>query len=69
MRGDLRLVARIQLVVEDEVAELLDAGVALLSLQTRKRQTRTSFIVRAIRAEVGRLKQEAATSRAASSEG
>lgn len=53
--------ARIQLVVDDEIAELLDAGVALLSLQTRKRQTRTSFIVRAIRAEADRLRQEAAT--------
>ena len=50
--------ARIQLVVEDEVAELLDEGVAVLSLQTRKRQTRTSFIVRAIRAELERLKQD-----------
>ena len=55
-----RCVARIQLVVDDEIAELLDEGVAMLSLQTRKRQTRTSFIILAIRAELERLKQNVA---------
>jgi hypothetical protein len=53
-------VARIQLVVEEEIAALLDEGVALLALRTRSRQTRTSFITRVIREEVERLKREAA---------
>ena len=40
-----------------------DEGVGLLALQTRKRQTRTSLIVRAIRSEVERLKAEVPSSR------
>jgi hypothetical protein len=52
-------VARIQLVVDDEIAEELDQGVALSTIETRERQTRTSFIVRLVRAEVARLRKEA----------
>lgn len=62
-RGQVQDVARIQLVVSDEIAALLDEGVGLLALQTRKRQTRTSLIVRAIRSEVERLKAETPSSR------
>jgi hypothetical protein len=47
--------ARIPLVVKDALAQRLDRAVALLSLQTGQRQTRTSLIVKAIEAEVDRI--------------
>lgn len=50
--------ARIPLVVKDELTTRLDRAVALLSLQTGQRQTRTSFIVRAIEAEIERVARE-----------
>lgn len=59
MRGDVRGVARIQLVVSDEIAEELDQGVALSTIELRERQSRTSFIVRLVRAEVARLRKDA----------
>ena len=51
--------ARLLLVVKDDLASRLDRAVALLTLQTGKRQTRTSLIVRALEAEVARLEAEA----------
>ena len=50
--------ARIPLVVKDDLATRIDRAVALLTLKTGQRQTRTSFIVRAIEAEIERLTQE-----------
>jgi len=41
--------------VKDALAQRLDRAVALLSLQTGQRQTRTSLIVKAIEAEVDRI--------------
>jgi hypothetical protein len=54
-----RRMARIPLVVKDELAAKLDRGVALLTLKTGQRQTRTSFIVRAIETEVEGLERTA----------
>jgi hypothetical protein len=55
------MAARIPLVVKDELAQRLDRAVALLSLQTGQRQTRTSLIVRAMEAEVERIEAAAKT--------
>jgi len=51
--------------VDDQIAEELDQGVALSTIETRERQTRTSFIVRVVRAEVARLRKDAAAGKPA----
>lgn len=52
--------ARVHIAIDDETETKLDRAVALLSLTTGKRQTRTSLIVRALEAELARLEAEAA---------
>ena len=49
---------KVLLVVKDELAARLDRAVALLTLKTGKRQTRTSFIIRAIEMAVEQLEAE-----------
>lgn len=50
-----RTVVRIPLDVEPELATAMDRAVGYLHIETGQRQTRTSFIKRAIQAEVLRL--------------
>jgi hypothetical protein len=50
-----RAVVRIPLDVEPELAEALDRAIGYSHIETGKRQTRTSFIKQAIKAEVDRL--------------
>lgn len=49
---------RIPLDVKPDFAVEIDRALAKLALHTGERQTRTSFIVRAIRAEIKRVAQE-----------
>ena len=49
---------RIPLDVKPEFAVEIDRAIAQLTLQTGERQTRTGFIVRAIRAEIERVARE-----------
>jgi hypothetical protein len=57
--------ARILLVVKDDLGTRLDRAVGLLVLKTGKRQTRTSLIVRAVEAEIERLEAEEASGKLA----
>jgi hypothetical protein len=49
---------RIPLDVKPEFAVEIDRAIATLTLRTGERQTRTGFIVRAVRAEIERIARE-----------
>lgn len=54
---------KVLLVVKDELATRLDRAVALLTLKTGKRQTRTSFIIQAIQTMIEQLEADETATR------
>jgi hypothetical protein len=53
-----KAVVRVPLDLSPEMADALDRAVNLLGLETGQRQTRSSFIKRAIQAEMARLEEK-----------